>query len=403
MRQLVLFIILALITFSCKASQTPIEVRGPDAYRLLQNELTSFVEKKDARIGIAVIINGKDTVSVNGSKDFPMMSVFKFPLALAVAKWVDANGMSLNDSIAFGPEALIKDTYSPMLKKHGMELNKMSFKELLEWALIESDNNAADILLKQVGGAARATTLLKDVAGELDITIGASEQDMHRDPYTSYLNRSTPLAMAMLFDRFDTEIKNRSKSFSDIAVMLEQCRTGAGRLSAPLSETNAVIAHKTGTGFQTSEGIISSVNDCGYVHLPNGTRYTITVFIADSGYSMAETEKMIADISAIVFKSLMMQNSVIGEYADRNDGSTLEISKSDNGRMKIEIGLTRLTMIDDGVGVLSDKGLTFSATDAAGNPIYGLITIEGNTAKLTFTESTWEYLPAGATFTFNRK
>lgn len=403
MRQLVLFIILALITFSCKASQTPIEARGPDAYRLLQNELTSFVEKKDARIGIAVIINGKDTASVNGSKDFPMMSVFKFPLALAVAKWVDANGMSLNDSIAFGPEALIKDTYSPMLKKHGMELNKMSFKELLEWALIESDNNAADILLKQVGGAARATTLLKDVAGELDITIGASEQDMHRDPYTSYLNRSTPLAMAMLFDRFDTEIKNRSKSFSDIAVMLEQCRTGAGRLSAPLSETNAVIAHKTGTGFQTSEGIISSVNDCGYVHLPNGTRYTIAVFIADSGYSMAETEKMIADISAIVFKSLMMQNSVIGEYADRNDGSTLEISKSDNGRMKVEIGLTRLTMIDDGVGVLSDKGLTFSATDAAGNPIYGLITIEGNTAKLTFTESTWEYLPAGATFTFNRK
>lgn len=73
-----------------------------DSIRRLQNELTSFVERKDARIGIAVIINGKDTVSVNGSKDFPMMSVFKFPLALAVAKWVDSNGMSLNDSIAFG-------------------------------------------------------------------------------------------------------------------------------------------------------------------------------------------------------------------------------------------------------------------------------------------------------------
>ena len=108
-----------------------------DSIRRLQNELTSFVEKKDARIGVAVIINGKDTVSVNGSKDFPMMSVFKFPLALAVAKWVDANGMSLNDSIAFGPKALIKDTYSPMLKKYGTELYKMSFKELLEWALIE--------------------------------------------------------------------------------------------------------------------------------------------------------------------------------------------------------------------------------------------------------------------------
>ena len=276
-----------------------------DSIRRLQNELTSFVERKDARIGIAVIINGKDTVSVNGSKDFPMMSVFKFPLALAVAKWVDANEMSISDSIAFGPKALIKDTYSPMLKKYGMGLHKMSFKELLEWALIESDNNAADLLLKRVGGTACATTLLKDVAGELDITIDASELDMHQDPYTSYLNRSTPLAMATLFDRFDTEIKNRSKSFSDIAVMLEQCRTGVERLAAPFMSTNAVVGHKTGTGFPTSEGRISAINDCGYIHLPNGTRYTIAVFVADSAYDMTETSKIIADISGIVFKSLI--------------------------------------------------------------------------------------------------
>ncbi|MCX4285305.1 MULTISPECIES: class A beta-lactamase [Bacteroidales] len=276
-----------------------------DSIRSLQNELTSFVENKDARIGIAVIINGKDTVSVNGSKDFPMMSVFKFPLALAVAKWVDSNGMSLNDSIAFGPKALIKDTYSPMLKKYGSGLYKMSFKELLEWSLIESDNNAADLLLKRVGGTACATTLLKDVAGELDITIGASEQNMHQDPYTSYLNRSTPLAMATLFDRFDTEIKNRSKSFSDISVMLEQCRTGLDRLAAPFIATNAIVGHKTGTGFPTPEGRISAINDCGYIHLPNGTQYTIAVFVADSAYDMTETSKIIADISEIVFKSLI--------------------------------------------------------------------------------------------------
>ena len=281
------------------------EVGRERRYAQIEQRLETFVKAKNARIGIAVIINGKDTVSVNGSKDFPMMSVFKFPLALAVAKWVDSNGMSLNDSIAFGPKALIKDTYSPMLKKYGSGLYKMSFKELLEWSLIESDNNAADLLLKRVGGTACATTLLKDVAGELDITIGASEQEMHKDPYTSYLNRSTPLAMATLFDRFDTDIKARSKSFSDIAVMLEQCRTGVDRLAAPFITTNAVIGHKTGTGFPTSEGRISAINDCGYIHLPNGTRYTIAVFVADSAYDMTETSKIIADISEIVAESLI--------------------------------------------------------------------------------------------------
>jgi len=87
-----------------------------------------------------------------------------------------------------------------------------------------------------------------------------------------------------------------------------------------------------------------------------------------------------------------------------NDGSTITISeKTIMVGLNVEIGLTRLATIDDGVGVLFDNGLTFSATDAAGNPIYGEIAIEGNTAKHTFTESTWEYLPDGTTFTFKRK
>ena len=99
----------------------------------------------------------------------------------------------------------------------------------------------------------------------------------------------------------------------------------------------------------------------------------------------------------------MMLEIVIGEYEDRNDGSTLTISKKYNGRIKVEIGLNRLTSMDDGEGVLSDNGLTFSATDAAGNPIYGEIVVEGNRAILTFTQSTWEYLPNGTTYTFQRK
>lgn len=282
-------------------------VNNESRYLKMEAELKSYVADKDARIGIGVIINGKDTVAVNGNRDFPMMSVFKFPLSLAVAAWVDANEMSIDDYVSFGPNSLIEDTYSPMLKKYGKGLNKMSIRELLEWALVESDNNAADLLLKRVGGTACATRLMQDVGGELDIAIGASEADMHADPYKSYLNRSTPLAMAALFDRFDADIRNRSQSFASIAAMLEQCRTGAGRLPAPLMQTNAVIGHKTGTGFSTKEGRISAINDCGYVNLPNGMRYSIAVFIADSAYDMAETEKMIAHISEIVYKSLASQ------------------------------------------------------------------------------------------------
>ena len=112
-----------------------------------------------------------------------------------------------------------------------------------------------------------------------EILIGASEEDMHRDPYLSYLNRTTPLAMAQLFDRFYIEMRNTSQSYSEISSMLEQCSTGRDRLAAPLLPINATIGHKTGTGFPTPDGRISAVNDCGYVKLPDGTRYSIAVLL----------------------------------------------------------------------------------------------------------------------------
>lgn len=273
----------------------------------IEDALQEYISSKDARIGVAVIINGKDTVSVNGNRDFPMMSVVKFPLALTVVHWVDTNGMSLNDNVTFSENALNEDTYSPMLKKYGKSRNTMTIRELLDWSLAESDNNAADILLHRVGGTSGVTSIMRQMGISDEIVIGASEEDMHRDPYLSYLNRTTPLAMAQLFDKFNNEMRNASQSYSEISVMLEQCRTGLDRLALPLLPTNAMIGHKTGTGFPTSEGRISAVNDCGYVNLPNGTRYSIAVFVADSGYDMAATSAIIAEISKIVWKSLTKQ------------------------------------------------------------------------------------------------
>ena len=258
----------------------------------IENALHEYIKGKDARIGVAVIINGKDTVSVNGNRDFPMMSVVKFPLALTVAHWIDTNGMSLNDTVTFSEKAMKEDTYSPMLKKYGKSRNTMTIRELLEWSLVESDNNAADILLHRVGGTSGVTSIMRQMGISDEIVIGASEEDM---------------AMAQLFDRFYHELRNASQSYSEISVMLEQCRTGLDRLALPLLPTNALIGHKTGTGFPTPEGRISAVNDCGYVNLHNGTRYSIAVFVADSNYDIATTSAIIAEISKIVLEGLIKQ------------------------------------------------------------------------------------------------
>ena len=45
----------------------------------LEQALRTLVERKRAETGIAVILNGTDTVTVNDAGRYPMMSVFKFP------------------------------------------------------------------------------------------------------------------------------------------------------------------------------------------------------------------------------------------------------------------------------------------------------------------------------------
>ncbi len=341
--------------------------------------------------------------AVNGKRDFPMLSVYKFPQALAVADYCHKHNISLNDTIRISADDLNPDTWSPMRDKYGRKDISLPLSEILAYSVQQSDNNACDVLFRLIGGPQVADSLMKCL-GYDEIHILNTEDEMYRDPYLCYANRATPLQMASLFDQFyRREMRHDSRILEALGAMMMSCNTGNNRLPLPLMPTNAMVGHKTGTGGMNSQGRITGVNDAGYVFLPNKQGYAIAVFVADSGYDMAETENIIADISEIVFQSLMMLETVIGEYEDRNDGSTLTISKKYNGRIKVEIGLNRLTSMDDGEGVLSDNGLTFSATDAAGNPIYGEIVVEGNRAILTFTQSTWEYLPNGTTYTFQRK
>ncbi len=91
----------------------------------------------------------------------------------------------------------------------------------------------------------------------------------------------------------------------------------------------------------------------------------------------------------------------IGEYLDSVvEEPNLEIAKGEDGNYLVQIGIYRLTLLTDGVGELTAEGLRFTATDAAGNPISGIITVEGKTATVTFTDSTWEYLENGSAFTY---
>ena len=93
----------------------------------------------------------------------------------------------------------------------------------------------------------------------------------------------------------------------------------------------------------------------------------------------------------------------IGEYLDYDcNEPNLEIAKGSDGKYIVQIGIFRLTTLDDGIGELTPEGLIFTATDAAGNPISGIITVEEQIATDVFTDSTWAILENGTTYLYTK-
>lgn len=275
-------------------------------YFALESELRQFASTQDARIGIAVIVNDSDTISVNGDDAFPMLSVYKFPQALAVAEHCRTHGIALSDSIDIAAEEMRENTYSPMRDKYGSRELRLPIGELLAYSVQQSDNNACDILFRLIGGPQQADSLMKSL-GFSEINIRSTEDEMHRDLSLCQINSSSPKAMAALLNAFDARLRHRSPEFEAVAELMETCSTGADRLAAALP-ADATIGHKTGTGDTDARGRIIALNDAAYIRLPDSIRYSIAVFIAESALSPSETAATIARISALTLQTLQPKN-----------------------------------------------------------------------------------------------
>ena len=237
----------------------------------LSYRLKKVIKDKKAEIGIAVILDAQDTVTVNNDDRYPLMSVFKFHQALAVADYLDRNGLTPDTEIFIPEEELDPDTYSPLRKEFPEGEISLSVSRLLEYSLQLSDNNACDILFEHTGGPAATDRYVRSL-GLRNFAIAATEQQMHDDPQTCYENWSTPLEAAALLELLVTEQILTPTLREMIRQNLINCKTGADRLPKPLSGTGAVIGHKTGTSDRDERGIFAGTNDLGFVILPDGTR-----------------------------------------------------------------------------------------------------------------------------------
>lgn len=271
----------------------------------LTDSISQIASTCPGEIGVAIIINNTDTVTVNNKSVYPMMSVFKVHQALALCNDFDNKGISLDTLVNIKRNQLDSKTWSPMLNDYSEPVILLTVGNLLRYTLVWSDNNASNLMFKDMVDVARTDDFIATLIPRSDFKIAYTEEEMSADHDKAYSNYTSPLGAAMLMNRLFTEklISDEKQSF--IKNTLKECMTGADRIVAPLIDKEGVtIAHKTGSGYVNENGILAAHNDVAYICLPNNVCYTLAVFVKDFKGNESQASQYIAHISAVVYSFL---------------------------------------------------------------------------------------------------
>ncbi|WP_051359763.1 class A beta-lactamase, subclass A2 [Adhaeribacter aquaticus] len=264
----------------------------------LKRNIEDLIASKDATVGVAIYgLESKDAIYINNNKHFPLQSVFKFHIALAVLSEVDRGRLTLNQKIRIKKSDLLPNTWSPIREKYPQGNVELPLTEVLKYTVAESDNNGCDILLRLIGGTQFVNNYLHKL-GIKEVSIQANEAEMHQAWDVQFQNWTTPKSTVDLLKLFQERKILSAKSYDFLWQTMAETVSGKNRIKGQLP-AGTVVAHKTGTSGTNDQGITAAINDIGLVTLPNGTHFAISVLVSNSKESTETNEKIIADITKL--------------------------------------------------------------------------------------------------------
>lgn len=269
----------------------------------LEQQIEQVLKDKKATVGVAVLANDTIIALHNNQIHFPLFSVFKIHVALAVLDKMDKEHISLDSIMEIKAARMLPNTYSPLRQKFPDQDFSISLRALLKYSISLSDNNACDVLIDYAGGIDKVNSYIK-LLGLKDFNLAANEDLMHRDVATQYQNWSTPEAVVRLLDIAGKQTLFATEYKDFLWQILKETSTGTDKLKGQLPP-DVIIGHKTGSSDRTPEGVKTADNDAGFIILPNGQEYYITVLVMESQETDQENAAIIARISKIVYDSLI--------------------------------------------------------------------------------------------------
>jgi beta-lactamase class A len=251
-----------------------------------RDALTDITAALGGRAGVFALDTGSGRTLGHGEDErFAMCSTFKWALAAAVFARVDRGEMALDERVPYGEGDLLE--YAPVAREH-LAAGSLTVDELARAAVTVSDNTAANLLLRRIGGPAGVTGFargLGDTVTRLDRDEPALNDNAPGDPRDT----TSPRAMVGLMKAVLCGDALARPSRERLLGLLQACETGRTRLRAGLP-AGWTVGDKTGTGLR------GAVNDVAIATPPGRAPVLIAAYLSDGS---AEKERLEAAHAAI--------------------------------------------------------------------------------------------------------
>jgi len=274
------------------------------AQAILQKQIADIAADARGKVSVACSLSGTSlNCDLNPHAHPPMQSVFKTPLALTALHRIEQGKLSLDQPIRFrASDRILPHVYSPLQDKYPAAEVDVPLRELLRLAVSESDNVAADVVLRTIGRPSVVDSYMKSI-GIQGFHLQDNEAAMHRDVMVQYRDWFEPAGAVQLLRRLAEHPPLSPEHAALLLGWMRDTSRGPRRIKARLP-TGTEVMHKPGSS-GTDDGLTHAWNDIGLIALPDGRRLAIAVFITDSTADEATRDAVIARIAKAAYDAAM--------------------------------------------------------------------------------------------------
>lgn len=266
----------------CKGPKASEETRAPTVRPVRLVDLSDLERTHGGRIGLHA--TDDDAVSWRAEERFNYCSTFKIFLAAATQERVQRNNEKLDRAIPITAADIIP--HAPVTEPAVGKT--LTIVELMQAVVEVSDNAAANILIREMGGLAALSAWYRSI-GDTTTRVDRLEPELNRkdgDKDTA-MPRQTATNLQWMTDTYQPF--GLGSQYTPLWTWMIGTKTGTARIAAGVPD-GWTVAHKTGTGGT------GQINDIGVLYPATGKPISIAVYFdGPSTLAPAAGEAVIAE------------------------------------------------------------------------------------------------------------